>query len=79
MRSDRNHEGYRDPTAAQAILRASVGQKEERELTYKLKEVKAFIEAVEKLRKEKASCGNYRAFGSSLRGTNRASDRKVSR
>ena len=50
MRSDRNHEGYQDPTAAQAILRASVGQDDEKGLTYRLKEAKGFKEAVGALR-----------------------------
>ena len=50
MRSDRNHEGYQDPTAAQAILRASVGQDDEKGQTYRLKEAKGFQEAEEVLR-----------------------------
>ena len=50
MRSDRNHKGYRDPTAAQAIQRASVGQDDEKGLTYRLKEAKGFQEAVGALR-----------------------------
>lgn len=45
MKSDRNHEGYHDPTASQAIRRADRNRKEAEEchgLAYQLQETRGF-------------------------------------
>ncbi len=42
---DRNHEGYRDPTATRAIRRADRQHEGHRRLTYLLGKTRAFREA----------------------------------
>lgn len=56
MKRDRNHEGYHDPTACEAIRRVSSRQRplirrktRSVHLTYTLSEVESFINAVKEI------------------------------
>lgn len=54
MKRDRNHEGYHDPTAGEAIRRASKKRKRTEKwncLTYTLEEASGFQQVVECMKK----------------------------
>lgn len=48
---ERNHEGYHDPTACRAVMRADRGRRKRRKvfLSYQIKETKSFKKAIDYL------------------------------